>query len=51
MNHIIYKITRLHYYDRVVQLLEEKNSVMDIHRQVGVTRNTVYISNISHPIH
>jgi DNA invertase Pin-like site-specific DNA recombinase len=29
-------------YDRVVQLLEEKNSVMDIHREVGISRNTIY---------
>lgn len=29
-------------YDRVVELLEEKNSVMDIHREVGISRNTIY---------
>ncbi|WP_158735591.1 recombinase family protein [Alteribacillus sp. YIM 98480] len=29
-------------YDRVVQLLKTGKSVMDIHREVGISRNTVY---------
>ncbi|WP_275670702.1 recombinase family protein [Neobacillus notoginsengisoli] len=29
-------------YDRVVQLLKEEMSVMDIHREVGISRNTIY---------
>jgi len=29
-------------YDRVVQLLREEKSVMDIHREVGISRNTIY---------
>lgn len=29
-------------YERVVQLLKEKKSVMDIHREVGLARNTIY---------
>lgn len=29
-------------YDRVVELLEENRSVMDIHREVGISRNTIY---------
>jgi DNA invertase Pin-like site-specific DNA recombinase len=29
-------------YDRIVQLLESGMSVMDIHREVGVARNTIY---------
>lgn len=29
-------------YDRVVQLLKEEKSVMDIHREVGISRNTIY---------
>ena len=29
-------------YDRVVQLLKERKSVMDIHREVGISRNTIY---------
>ena len=29
-------------YDRIVQLLESRMSVMDIHREVGVARNTIY---------
>lgn len=29
-------------YDKVIQLLKEKNSVMDIHREVGISRNTIY---------
>ncbi|WP_067728859.1 recombinase family protein [Oceanobacillus damuensis] len=29
-------------YDKVIQLLKEKNSVIDIHREVGISRNTIY---------
>jgi len=29
-------------YDRVVELLNEEKSVMDIHREVGISRNTIY---------
>lgn len=29
-------------YERVVQLLDEGKSVMDIHREVGLSRNTIY---------
>lgn len=29
-------------YNRVVQLLKEEKSVMDIHRDVGLARNTIY---------
>lgn len=29
-------------YDKVVQLLKEEKSVMDIHREVGIARNTIY---------
>ena len=29
-------------YDRIVQLLKSGMSVMDIHREVGVARNTIY---------
>lgn len=29
-------------YDKVVQLLIEEKSVMDIHREVGISRNTIY---------
>lgn len=29
-------------YDRVIKLLEEEKSVMDIHREVGIARNTIY---------
>lgn len=29
-------------YDKVVQLLREQKSVMDIHREVGISRNTIY---------
>ncbi len=29
-------------YDEVVRLLKEKESVMNIHRKTGVSRNTVY---------
>ncbi|RDW20086.1 recombinase [Oceanobacillus arenosus] len=29
-------------YDKVVQLLELGTSVMDIHREVGISRNTIY---------
>lgn len=29
-------------YDRVVQLLKEEKSVMGIHREVGISRNTIY---------
>jgi DNA invertase Pin-like site-specific DNA recombinase len=29
-------------YDRVAQLLKENVSVMDIHREVGISRNTIY---------
>ncbi|GAB3051708.1 hypothetical protein [Virgibacillus ainsalahensis] len=29
-------------YDKVVQLLCEQKSVMDIHREVGISRNTIY---------
>lgn len=29
-------------YDRIVQLLKSGMSVMDIHREVGVSRNTIY---------
>lgn len=29
-------------YDRVIQLLEKDKSVMEIHREVGISRNTIY---------
>jgi len=29
-------------YDRVIQLLKEQKSVMDIHREVDISRNTIY---------
>src|SRR5699024_2021562 len=29
-------------YDRIVQLLKERKSVMDIHREIDVSRNTIY---------
>lgn len=29
-------------YDRVVQLLAENSSVMNIHKEVGISRNTIY---------
>lgn len=29
-------------YDRVVELLKEEKSVMDIHREIGNSRNTIY---------
>lgn len=29
-------------YDKIIQLLQEKKSVMDIHIEVGVSRNTIY---------
>lgn len=29
-------------FDYVVQLLREKKSVMDIHKEVGLSRNTIY---------
>ena len=29
-------------YDRIVQLLQERKSVMDIHREIDVSRNTIY---------
>lgn len=29
-------------YDRITQLIIEKKSVMDIHRETEVTRNTIY---------
>lgn len=29
-------------YDKIIQLLKEKKSVMDIHSEVGVSRNTIY---------
>lgn len=29
-------------YDRVVQLINQGVSVLDIHREVGISRNTVY---------
>jgi DNA invertase Pin-like site-specific DNA recombinase len=29
-------------YDRIVHLLKSGMSVMDIHREVGVARNTIY---------
>lgn len=29
-------------YDRVVQLINQGVSVMDIHREVGISRNTIY---------
>lgn len=34
-------------YDRIVQLLSKGNSIMDIYRETGVSRNTIYsIKNI-----
>lgn len=35
-------------YDKVIQLLKEKKSVMDIHREVGISRNTIYEIKRSH---
>ncbi|WP_280949483.1 helix-turn-helix domain-containing protein [Halalkalibacter urbisdiaboli] len=29
-------------YDEVVRLLSKKESVMDIHRKTGLSRNTIY---------
>jgi len=29
-------------YDKIVELLKEEKSVMDIHREVGIARNTIY---------
>lgn len=29
-------------YERVVQLLSENKSIVDIHREVGISRNTIY---------
>jgi len=29
-------------YDKVIQLLKEQKSVMDIHREIGISRNTIY---------
>jgi len=29
-------------YDKVIELLKEEKSVMDIHREVGISRNTIY---------
>ena len=29
-------------YDRIVHLLESGMSVMNIHREVGIARNTIY---------
>jgi DNA invertase Pin-like site-specific DNA recombinase len=29
-------------YDRIIQLLSLKKSIMDIHRETGVSRNTIY---------
>lgn len=29
-------------YEKIIQLLKEKKSVMDIHSEVGVSRNTIY---------
>lgn len=29
-------------YDRVIEMLKKDKSVMDIHREVGISRNTIY---------
>lgn len=29
-------------YDRVIELLNKNTSIMDIHREVGISRNTIY---------
>ncbi|WP_354312762.1 helix-turn-helix domain-containing protein [Sporosarcina psychrophila] len=29
-------------YERVVQLLSESKNIVDIHREVGISRNTIY---------
>ncbi|AMQ07426.1 helix-turn-helix domain-containing protein [Sporosarcina psychrophila] len=29
-------------YERVVQLLSENKNIVDIHREVGISRNTIY---------